>query len=154
MCEKIKNLLEELVNGNSTRMLAIAFTNMFFVPIMFLVYEFSISIVITLCSMAGTVVSGIVMSKATYAPGKERGESLMGKLCYFPVDLLAVKKAQYGMAFKIIGIQLVVTLVPLLIVCFRFKWQNAVAALVSTAISMLIMAVFLIEINHILGRRK
>ena len=154
MCKKIKNLLAELANGNGTLMLAIVFTDMFFVPIMFLVYELPVSMVIGLCSMAGTVISGIVMSKVTYAQGKERGESLIGKLCYFPVDLLAVKKAQYGMAFKIIGIQLLVTLAPLLIVCFRFKWQNAMAALVSIAISMLIMAVFLIEINHIVGKRK
>ena len=154
MHKKMENLLYELVNGNSTVMLTFAFTDMFYIAIMFLIYEFSIGGVVALCTLAGTVISGIIMTKATCVAGKERGESLMGILQFFPVDAHSVKKAQYKLAFKITGIQLAVTLVPLIIVCFRFKWQNAVAALSSTAVSMLIMAIFLIEINQILGKRK
>ena len=154
MHKKMENLLYELVNGNSTVMLTFAFTDMFCIAIMFLIYEFSIGGVVALCTLAGTVISGIIMTKATCVAGKERGESLMGILQFFPVDAHSVKKAQYKLAFKITGIQLAVTLVPLIIVCFRFKWQNAVAALSSTAVSMLIMSIFLIEINQILGKRK
>lgn len=154
MYKKTENLLHELVNGNSTVMLTFAFADMFFIAIMFLIYEFSIGIVVTLCTLVGTVISGVIMTKATCVAGKERWESLMGSLQFFPVDAHSVKKAQYKLAFKITGIQLAVTLVPLIIVCFRFKWQNAAAALISTAVSMLIMAIFLIEINQMLGKRK
>ena len=41
MYQKTENLLHELVNGNSTVMLTFAFTDMFCIAIMFLIYEFS-----------------------------------------------------------------------------------------------------------------
>ena len=152
--EKIKNMLDEIVNGNSTFMLAFTLTDMFAIIFMFLIYELPVEIVICCTSFVGVVISGIIMNKITSVPGIERGESLVGKLSYFPVDISCVKKLQYKMAFKITGIQLAFTLAPILFMCFRFKWQNAVAALVSTAVSMLFTAILLIEINHIIGRRK
>lgn len=154
MYEKMKSLMDELVNGNSTLMLGFVFTDMFCVSIMFLVYELPVNGVVVLCTLAGTIISGVIMTKATCAIGVEGRESLAGKLSYFPVNKKDVRKAQYGLAFKITGIQLAVTLVPLFVMCFRFKLQNAVAALVSTAVSMLVTAILLIEINQVNGRRK
>ena len=46
MYDKIKNLLDELVNGNSTLMLGFFLTDMFCIMLMFLVYELPISMVI------------------------------------------------------------------------------------------------------------
>lgn len=154
MYDKIKNLLDELVNGNSTLMLGFFLTDMFCIMLMFLVYELPISMVIGICSCAGAIISGIIMTKATCVPDKEGQESLVEKLSYFPVEKRDIKAVQYRLAFKITGIQLLATLAPLVFMCFRFKWQNALAALVSTAVSMLVTAVFFIEINQISYKRK
>ena len=151
---KVKNLLDEIVNGNSTFMLAFVFTDMFAMIFVFLIYELPVSMVIGATSLEGAIISGIIMTKVTCVPGVENRESLLGKLSYFPVDVHSVKKAQYRIAFKVTGIQLAFTMAALLFMCFRFQWQNAVAAMVSTAVSMLVTAVLLIEINHIFGRRK
>lgn len=154
MDKKMINLLDELVNRNSTFMLGFVLTNMFCISIMFLVYELPVSIVIALCACAGGIISGVIMTKSTCVAGVEGQERLAGKLCYFPVNNSSIRKAQYRMAFKITGIQLLAIMVPLIIMCFHFKWQNAMAALVSTAVSMLLSAVFLIEINQISYKRK
>lgn len=154
MYDKMKNLLDELVNGNSTLMLGFALTDMFCICFMFFIYELPIEAVVGLCALAGTIIAGIIMNKATNVPGMEGLESLGEKLCYFPVDRMTIKKVQYRLAFKITGIQLLATLVPLVFMCFRFKWQNALAALVSTAVSMLLTAVFFIELNLISYKRK
>lgn len=154
MNDKMKNLLDELVNGNSTLMLGFVLTDMFCIMFMFLVYELPIGIVIGLCSCAGAIISGIIMTKATSVPGKDGQESLAEKLSYFPVKKQVIKAAQYRLAFKITGIQLLATLAPLVFMCFRFKWEHALAALVSTAVSMLVTAAFFIEINQISYKQK
>lgn len=154
MDDKMKNLLSELVNGNSTFMLGFVLTDMFGICFMFFIYEMPIEIVMGLCALVGTIIAGIIMNKATYVPGADGQERLDGKLCYFPVDKTTIKKAQYRLAFKITGIQLLATLAPLIFMFFRFKWQNAVVALVSTAFSMLLTAVFFIELNQISYKRK
>lgn len=154
MYEKMTNLLKDLVDRNSTFMLSFIFTDAFFISLMFLVYELPIGAVMGLCAGAGAIISGIIMAKATGVPGVEGNESLAGKLCYFPVDMFSIRKAQYQMAFKITGIQLIVLAVPLIVMCFHFKWQNALTALFSTAVSMLLIAAFNIEINLISYKRK
>lgn len=154
MYKKMINLLDELVNENSTLMLGFTITDILFVSVMFLVYEVPVGGVIGLCSCAGGLISAIIMGKATSVAGIERGESLADKLCYFPVDRISIRKAQYRMAFKITGMQLIATLIPLVIMSFRFKWPNALAAVMSTVTSVLFIAVLNIEINLISYERK
>ena len=154
MYDKMKKLLDELVNGNSTLMLGFVLTDMFCICFMFFIYELPVGVAAGLCALAGAIIAGIIMNKATFVPGIEGQERLDAKLCYFPVDRMTIKKAQYRLAFKITGIQLLATLAPLVFMCFRFKWQNALAALGSTAVSMLLTAVFFIELNLISYKRK
>lgn len=154
MYKKMIYLLDKLVGENNTLMLSFAITDMFFVSVMFLVYELPVAGVIGLCACAGGVISSIIMTKVTCVPGIDGIEKMAGKLCYFPVDKISIRKAQYRMAFKITGMQLLATLLPLIIMSFRFKSQNVLAALISTGISMLGIAVLYIEMNLISYKRK
>ena len=154
MYEKMKKLVDELVHRDSTFMLSFAFTDMFAFFIMFLVYEVPVSVVIGLCTCAGGAIAGIIMTKASAVPGVEGYEALAGKLSYFPVDKQSIRTAQYRLLFKITGIQLLVVLFPLVFMSFRFKFPNALAAVVSTAASMLLVGLFCIEINLRTFHRK
>lgn len=149
MQEKMKKLLKELVDTNSTLMLTFVLTDMLYISIMFLVYEMPIAGVIGLSVCAGGIISGILMTKATSVTGVEGMEPLAGKLCYFPVDKQTIRKTQYRMAFKITGIQMLLTMIPLVVMAFHFKLQNALAALFCTAFMMLMTGMFCIELNLI-----
>ena len=69
MYDKMKKLLDELVNGNSTIMLGFVLTDMFCICFMFFIYEMPIEIVMGLCALAGTIIAGIIMNKATFSGG-------------------------------------------------------------------------------------
>ncbi len=154
MLEKVKNLQDDLLNKNSTMMLTFAFTDMFYIALMFLVFAMSNGFVAVLTSVAGGIIATIIMSHATAVPGKEGQESLAGKLCYFPVNLATIRKAQYKMAFKITGIQLLLTLIPIVVTCFRFDLLRTLVALGCTAGAMLTVSFLIIELNLISYKRK
>lgn len=154
MQKKMEKLLDELVDKNSTLMLTFAFADMIYIAVMFLVYEMPIEGVIGLSVFAGGMISGIIMTKVTSVAGTEGRETLAGKLCYFPVDKPTIRKQQYGMAFKITGIQILLTMIPLVVMAFHFKLQNALVALFCTAFMMLMTGMLCIEVNLISYGRK
>ena len=154
MLEKVKNLQDDLLNKNSTMMLTFALTDMFYVALMFLVFVMPNGYVAVLTSVAGGVIASIIMSHITTVPGVEGQEALAGKLCFFPVNKDTIRKAQYFMAFKITGIQLLLTMIPIVVTFFQFDLMRTLTALGCTAGSMLLISVFMIEMNLISYKRK
>lgn len=154
MLTKMKNLQDELLGRNNTILLTFSITDMFYVSIMFLMNFMPISFVIALSSVSAGIIAVVIMAKVTLIPGRESTEAMAGKLRYFPLTRRSVKKAQYAVLLKIMGIQLLLTLVPVIVTCFRFNPANTLAALFCTASVMLVTGCFMIELNLISFDRK
>lgn len=154
MLDKVKNLQDELLSKNSTMLLTFAITDMFYISMMFLVFIMPIEFVVALTSIAGGIIACIIMGHITTVPGTEGQEALAGKLCYFPVDKATIRKAQYAVALKITGIQLLLTGIPIVVTCFRFDLIRTLVSLFCTAGIMLVVSTFIIEMNLISYERK
>ncbi len=154
MLNKVKEFQYDILIKRNTVLVTFAITDMFYISIMFLMNFMPSTLVLSLAILAGTIISGIVMSKIVSTPGKEAGEAIAEKLCYFPVVKKYVRKAQYGQLIKITLIQVGMTCIPILVTCFRFHLKNTCMALFGTMVSMLLFGSFLIEINLSTFRRK
>lgn len=157
MIAKIENLQQELLDKNSTMLLTFGFTDMFaliFLLMGFVVREEGRGIIAIISGVAGCVISGVIINNVTTVQGKYEKESMAGKYRYFPVNKKAIRRAQYALAFKIIGIQMLFCMLPVILTVFHFSLVNTLVALITTAVSMILVSVVLIEINLISYSRK
>lgn len=157
MITKIKNLQQGLLDKNSTMLLTFALTDMFALMFFFMGFvmrEEGSVIVAGVSSVTGGVISGIIISNVTTVLGKEGKEAMAAKYRYFPVNKTAIRKAQYALAFKITGIQMIFCLLPAILTLFHLYIVNILVALLTTALTMLFVSAVLIEINLISYGRK
>lgn len=154
MLNKVKEFQYDILIKRNTVLVTFAITDMFYISVMFLINFMPNALVLSLAILAGTIISGIVMNKVVSAPGKEAGEAIAEKLCYFPVVKKSVRKAQYSQLVKITLIQVAITCIPILVTCFRFQLKNTLMALFGTMISMMLFGSYLIEMNLLTFRRK
>ena len=157
MIAKIKNLQDTLLSKNSTILLTFGFTDLFclmFLLIGFVADEDAVMLIVLSCMVSGSVIAGIIMSNVSAVWGKDGKETMASKYRYFPVSKMAVRKAQYALALKITGMQVLFCFVPVLLTAFYFNLENVLIALASTAVSMMGTSVMIIEINLFSFGRK
>ncbi len=154
MLNKVKEFQYDILIKRNTVLLTFAITDMFYVSVMFLINFMPNAFVLSLAIVAGTIISGVVMNKVVFAPGKEAQEAIAEKLSYFPIVKKDLRKAQYSQLIKITLIQAGITCIPILVTCFRFNLKNTLVALFGTIVSMMLYGSFLIESNLSTFRRK
>lgn len=155
MLGQIQSIQKEILAKNNRMLMVFCITDMLYISIMFLVHFLPWGYVVGISSAAGGIISGIIMCYLTTSQCPDGRESLAGKLRYFPVGKKTIRMAQYGKLFQITMIQTALTLIPIIVMAFRFKLVNTISALLGTILSMCLTGTLLIEINLIeFGRKK
>lgn len=154
MLEQIKDMQKEILEKNNRLFLVFILTDMFYVSVMFLVHMLPWGYVFGLSTMAGGIISGIIMSYLTTVRVVDGRESLASKLRYFPVRKKDIRAAQYGKLIWITVVQIGITIVPIMITCFLFCLKNSICAVLGTLFSMLFTGMLLIELNLMEFGRK
>lgn len=147
MLAQMQSIQRELLTKNNRMLLVFAFTDMIYVPVMFLVHFFPFGVGIGISTVAGGIISASIMSCLTTSKCIDGRESLTSKLHYFPIGKKTIRIAQYGKLFQITMIQTGFTLAPIILTAFRFSLINAISALLGTVVSMCLTGTLLIEMN-------
>lgn len=139
-----KNLVQALVDGNNTCLMTTVILNMLYAIILFLAWYVPVIALVVSGVTVGVITILVVVTKGCVTIQEEDNVLVPELLIYFPMNRKRYATAMYKKVFRQIGIQAVITCVPMLIMAFDFRVDRFIIALASVLLPMFIIGTLVV----------
>lgn len=139
------SLIKMRMEQSMTVLTAFVITNIFYIIIVFLAWYIPAGFLYGCSIFEGALVMTFVGGSLSIAWYDEKHGTMHSLLTYFPVNARRLRKEMYAVTGKYMGIQTVVTCIPMLIMGFGFIPERFFLTILCNVISMLVVSGLFVE---------
>ncbi len=150
-----RSLIKMRMEQATTVLTAFVIFNMFYIIIMFVAWYIPAGALYGAAIFEGALVMTFVGAGLSIAWYDENHGMVQGILAYFPVNAGRLRREMYMMVGKYMGVQVLITCIPMLIMGFGFVPERFFLTIICTVVSMLVVACLFVEGSmHMMKARK
>lgn len=139
-----KKLVKALVDGNSTCLITTVILNLLYIIILFLAWYVPVAVLVVCGVTVGVITILVPVTKGCVTVQEEETVLVPELLSYFPMNRKRYAREMYKKVLRQIGIQAVITCVPMLIMVFDFNPVRFVITLLSVLLPMFIIGMLVV----------
>ena len=150
-----RSLIKMRMEQATTVLTAFVIFNMFYIIIMFVAWYIPAGALYGAAIFEGALVMTFVGGGLSIAWYDENHGMVQGILAYFPVNAGRLRREMYMVVGKYMGVQVLITCIPMLIMGFGFVPERFFLTIICTVVSMLVVACLFVEGSmHLMKARK
>ncbi len=150
-----KELISKRFMKTMTVPLAMVFTNIFFIVILFLAWYIPEGFLYGCSIFEGAFVMMFVTASLCVAGYDENHVTMNSILVYFPVHAGRLRREMYAVVGKCMGLQAIITCIPMLLMAMDFQPRRFAITVLCNVLSMLVVALVSVESSmHYLKAEK
>lgn len=139
------SLIKLRMNRTMTVPLALAFTNIFYVIVLFLAWYIPAGALYGISLFEGAFIMTFVVSVLCVSGYDENHVTMHSLLVYFPVNAKRLRKEMYAVVGKYMGIQTLITVLSMLVMSYGFEAERFFITVVSNVVAMLVVGILSVE---------